>query len=138
MPRKNREVFPIFMDKMDRRQFLKCSALLGGSLALPPAVWHLFGGSEAVFADVGGAYLHHLPENQIYSVCQQCNTNCGIKVKIVDGHGGQDRRKPLQPLDDDAPHPLQHAHRRGGRDRGGPLPQGAGGHPEPSTIPTGS
>ena len=35
--------------------------------------------------DVGDAYTQHLPENQIYSVCQQCNTNCGIKVKIVDG-----------------------------------------------------
>ena len=97
MPRKNREVFPIFMDKLDRRQFLKCSALLGGSLALPPAVWHLFGGSEAVFADVGGAYLHHLPENQIYSVCQQCNTNCGIKVKIVDGMVAKIDGNPYNP-----------------------------------------
>ncbi len=25
------------------------------------------------------------PENQIYSVCLQCNTGCGIKVKILDG-----------------------------------------------------
>lgn len=29
--------------------------------------------------------MHHRPENQIYSLCQQCNTNCGIKVKLVDG-----------------------------------------------------
>ncbi len=85
MSRKNREVFPMFMDEMDRRQFLKCSALLGGSLALPPAVWNFLGGSDPVFADVGDAYIHNRPENQIYSVCQQCNTNCGIKVKIVDG-----------------------------------------------------
>ena len=34
---------------------------------------------------VGDAYSQYLPENQIYSACQQCNTQCGIKVKIVDG-----------------------------------------------------
>ncbi|MFH0998859.1 MAG: hypothetical protein V1844_25705 [Pseudomonadota bacterium] len=39
------------------------------------------------FADdlMGDAYTHYLPENQIFSACQQCNTNCGIKVKIKDG-----------------------------------------------------
>ena len=116
MSRKNREVFPIILDKMDRRQFLKCSALLGGSLALPPAVWHLFGGSEAVFADVGGAYLHHLPENQIYSVCQQCNTNCGIKVKIVDGMVAKIDGNPYNPWTMTPAHPLQHPYRRSGRD----------------------
>ena len=82
---------------MDRRQFLKCSALLGGSLALPPAVWHFLGGSEPVFADVGDAYIHYLPENQIYSVCQQCNTNCGIKVKIVDGMVAKIDGNPYNP-----------------------------------------
>ena len=85
------------MDKVDRRQFLKCSALLGGSLALPPAVWQLFGGSEAVYADVGGAYTHHLPENQIYSVCQQCNTNCGIKVKLANGRVAKIDGNPYSP-----------------------------------------
>jgi len=34
---------------------------------------------------IGNAYTHHLPENQIFSACQQCNTQCGIKVKIKDG-----------------------------------------------------
>ncbi len=97
MSRKNREVFPMILDKMDRRQFLKCSALLGGSLALPPAVWHLFGGSEAVFADVGDSYIQYRPENQIYSVCQQCNTNCGIKVKIVDGMVAKIDGNPYNP-----------------------------------------
>ncbi len=74
--------------KMDRRRFLKCSALLGGSLA---ASHYLFQFAQAasmpagVAFGVGSDFLHHLPENQIYSVCQQCNTNCGIKVKFVDG-----------------------------------------------------
>ena len=97
MSHKNREVFPLFMDKIDRRQFLKCSALLGGSLALPPAVWHFLGGNEAVFADVGDAYSHYRPENQIYSSCQQCNTQCGIKVKIVDGMAAKIDGNPYNP-----------------------------------------
>ncbi len=74
--------------KMDRRGFVKCSAFLGGSLAAATYLgrfaqaavgqdWHIL--------DIGDAYVHYLPENQIYSVCQQCNTNCGIKVKFVDG-----------------------------------------------------
>ena len=76
--------------KMDRRDFLKCSALLGGSLAASRylvAVRRSRGRGAADWAalDVGDAYIHYLPENQIYSVCQQCNTQCGIKVKIVDG-----------------------------------------------------
>ncbi|MCX8084400.1 MAG: molybdopterin-dependent oxidoreductase [Calditerrivibrio sp.] len=32
-----------------------------------------------------GNYPLNKPENQIYSVCLQCNTGCGIKVKILDG-----------------------------------------------------
>jgi tetrathionate reductase subunit A len=74
--------------KMDRRGFVKCSAFLGGSLAAATYLgrfaqaavgqdWHIL--------DIGDAYIQHLPENQLYSVCQQCNTNCGIKVKLVDG-----------------------------------------------------
>lgn len=31
------------------------------------------------------AYPLNRPENQIYSACLQCNTGCGIKVKIQDG-----------------------------------------------------
>lgn len=74
--------------KIDRRGFLKCSAFLGGSLA---ASHYLLRSADAeanpdwAKFGVGDAYTHYLPENQIYSVCQQCNTNCGIKVKLVDG-----------------------------------------------------
>jgi tetrathionate reductase subunit A len=78
----------LFNHKVDRREFLKCSALLGGSLAastclarvaaaMTPEDWQRL--------NIGDMYIQRLPENQIYSVCQQCNTNCGIKVKFVDG-----------------------------------------------------
>jgi tetrathionate reductase subunit A len=72
---------------MDRRGFLKCSALLGGTLAawsaMPP--WSGIVRNMDAYADEAGPYIHHLPENQIYTACQQCNTNCGIKVKLQDG-----------------------------------------------------
>ena len=67
------EVFQIFPKEMDRRDFIKCSALLGGSLAAAayfPRILYAANGQPFVF-DVGDAYIQHLPENQIYSVCQQ-------------------------------------------------------------------
>jgi tetrathionate reductase subunit A len=82
------KIMNVINQKMDRRGFIKCSALLGGSLA---AASYLARFAEAAVGqdwqilDIGDAYVHYLPENQINSVCQQCNTNCGIKVKFVDG-----------------------------------------------------
>lgn len=73
-----------------RRTFMISSALLGGSLAGHEYLVKLAEASGerpawAKDAGVGEVYSHHLPENQIMSVCQQCNTNCGVKVKVVDG-----------------------------------------------------
>jgi anaerobic selenocysteine-containing dehydrogenase len=84
---------------LDRREFLKGAALLGGSAALAGGAVPLLGlGEEACAAmDVGNAYAHHLPENQIYTVCQQCNTNCGVKVKIVDGRVAKIDGNPFNP-----------------------------------------
>ena len=72
-----------------RRDFLKTAALLGGSAAAAgqvPALLTRLGAAEA------GGYLTPRedyplakPENILYSVCQQCNTQCGIKVKIENG-----------------------------------------------------
>jgi tetrathionate reductase subunit A len=71
-----------------RREFLKISALLGGSAAASqmPGLLTRFGTAEA------GGYLvpqeefpQAKPGNILYSVCQQCNTQCGIKVKIENG-----------------------------------------------------
>ncbi|MCX5880433.1 MAG: molybdopterin-dependent oxidoreductase, partial [Deltaproteobacteria bacterium] len=75
--------------KVSRREFIKCSAFLGGSLAAASYLIPLMDGGQRgmAFADdlMGDAYTHYLPENQIFSACQQCNTQCGIKVKIKDG-----------------------------------------------------
>ncbi|MEJ5357845.1 MAG: molybdopterin-dependent oxidoreductase [Desulfobacterales bacterium] len=81
---------------VNRRDFLKTSALLGGSALLagsPTAVWS--GQGDA--AEAGGAYVHHRPENQILSACQQCNTNCGMKVKLVGGKVAKIDGNPYNP-----------------------------------------
>ena len=36
-------------------------------------------------------------ENQIFTACQQCNTNCGTKVKIVDGRAVKVEGNPYSP-----------------------------------------
>ncbi len=67
---------------LSRRDFMKISAAAGGTAAflgsLPSLQQVWAGGNEA-------AYVQALPENQIYTVCLQCNTGCPIKVKLQDG-----------------------------------------------------
>ena len=72
---------------VDRRDFLKYTALFGGSVAACGAMGPFLGMVKEADATILGssAYSHHKPENQLYSCCQQCNTNCGIKVKLRDG-----------------------------------------------------
>jgi tetrathionate reductase subunit A len=38
------------------------------------------------------------PANQIYSVCLQCNTGCGIKVKLLDGVAAKIDGNPYHPM----------------------------------------
>lgn len=68
---------------LDRRDFLKLSTAAGGAAALLGALHHV----QAAQANGGekAAYLLSRPENQVYTVCQQCNTQCGLKVKLLDG-----------------------------------------------------
>jgi anaerobic selenocysteine-containing dehydrogenase len=72
-----------------RRMFLKTAALLGGSAVAAGQVPELLtepGTAEAVnYLTPREAYPLAKPENILYSVCQQCNTQCGIKVKIQNG-----------------------------------------------------
>ncbi len=72
-----------------RRTFLKSAALLGGSAAVASQVPGLL--ARLAPAEAGSyltpreAYPLARPENILYSVCQQCNTQCGIKVKLENG-----------------------------------------------------
>lgn len=69
---------------MTRRTFIKgSSALLGGSM-LAKAI-DLSASMEAQAAEVTNKYPFNQAVNNVYSSCLQCNTGCGIKVKIQDG-----------------------------------------------------
>ncbi|MEK7878933.1 MAG: twin-arginine translocation signal domain-containing protein, partial [candidate division NC10 bacterium] len=73
-------------NKASRRAFLKTAALLGGSAAAAsqvPGLLTRLGTAEANgYLTPQEQYPLAKPENILYSVCQQCNTQCGIKVKI--------------------------------------------------------
>jgi len=74
--------------KTSRREFLKTAALLGGSAAAPhlPILLTHGGAAEAsTYLMPVEEYPLAKPENILYSVCQQCNTQCGIKVKVENG-----------------------------------------------------
>lgn len=69
---------------MSRRGFLKLSAVAGGAAAFLgglPQIQQI----TAKASEGGFDYPLAHPENQINSVCLQCNTGCAIKVKILDG-----------------------------------------------------
>lgn len=85
---------------LSRREFLKTSAFLGGAGLLATQMPRLF----ATLARAEQGYLTPIeeyslarPENQLYSVCLQCNTGCGIKVKILDGVAVKIDGNPLSP-----------------------------------------
>jgi anaerobic selenocysteine-containing dehydrogenase len=67
-------------NKFNRRDFLKSSALLGGSAALVSC--GVLPNTESIDYS---AYPLNDAENFIYSVCLQCHTDCPIKVKIQNG-----------------------------------------------------
>ena len=72
---------------LSRRSFIKTSALVGGSaLAASQVPWLLSRQTaSAGYLTPTEEYSQAKPENIIYSICQQCNTQCGIKIKIQDG-----------------------------------------------------
>ncbi len=71
--------------KVSRRDFLKMAGITGVAAAffssLPEA-------KDAIAKTINageGNFFEAKPENQLYTVCLQCNTGCGIKVKILEG-----------------------------------------------------
>lgn len=74
---------------IDRRDFLKCSAILGGALLASQMEWatDLMRRAEAGLLTPEEEYELVKAENTLYTVCLQCNTGCGIKVKLFRKNG---------------------------------------------------
>ncbi len=80
--------------KISRRDFLKIAGAGGAAAAFVgnlPRVQKAFAKAE------NSSYYLTNPTMQVYSICQQCNTQCGIKVKIVDGVAVKIEGNPYSP-----------------------------------------
>ena len=76
--------------KLTRRSFLKGGVALGGISLLSPML--TLGSSQEDSAQgeshgTGKDSQDYSAENVIYSVCQQCNTNCTIKAVVIPKQG---------------------------------------------------
>jgi tetrathionate reductase subunit A len=86
---------------LSRRDFIKFSTVAGGTTAA-------FLGGLPGFSQLArlraqsddSTYDYTLldPANQLYSVCLQCNTGCGIKVKLLDGVAAKIEGSPFHPM----------------------------------------
>jgi tetrathionate reductase subunit A len=73
---------------LTRRQLFKTSALLGGGALLAAAVptaLQQIGSQSQSSVTPGLSYPLAQPENILYGVCLQCNTQCTLKTKIQNG-----------------------------------------------------
>jgi anaerobic selenocysteine-containing dehydrogenase len=70
---------------ISRRDFLKLSGATGAAAALLGNMPAAFAKAQKTLAAGGGTFFEAKPENVIYGVCLQCNTQCTIKGKIQDG-----------------------------------------------------
>lgn len=86
--------------KASRRDFIKTSALLGGSVLFADRIrWahDLIERAEAGELLTGEEYELAKAENILYTVCLQCNTGCGIKTKVLGGVAVKIDGNPLSP-----------------------------------------
>ena len=80
---------------LSRRDFLKVSAATAGGAAVLGALPLAHG--LLAEAENAPAYVLADPANQINTVCLQCNTGCGIKVKMLDGVAAKIDGNPYSP-----------------------------------------
>ncbi len=85
---------------LSRRDFMKAGAITGGTVAFLGGLPGFGRIMKARAQGNEGEYVYPLadPANQIYSVCLQCNTGCGIKVKLLDGVAAKIDGNPFNPM----------------------------------------
>lgn len=83
------------MPSLNRRDFMKITAVSGGATALLGGMTQLKS-MVTQAADESGYPLAD-PENQINTVCLQCNTGCAIKVKLYNGVAAKIDGNPYSP-----------------------------------------
>jgi len=86
---------------MSRRKFLKTTAIAGcGAIVASQLDFarSLIARVEAGELTPAEAYELMKAENTLYSVCLNCNTGCGIKVKILDGVAVKIDGNPYNPF----------------------------------------
>lgn len=84
-------------NKFTRRDFLKFSGMTSATAAL---LGNLPGAQKAIAKATSvpaGSSFASKPENQLYTVCLQCNTGCGIKVKLLAGLAAKIEGNPYSP-----------------------------------------
>src|SRR5512133_1981842 len=85
---------------IDRRDFLKAAAAGCGALAASQLDFArgLLARAEAGELTPAEAYALLQAENQVQTVCLNCNTGCGIKVKLIDGVAVKIDGNPYNPF----------------------------------------
>jgi anaerobic selenocysteine-containing dehydrogenase len=81
--------------QLSRRDFLKIGGVTGAAAFLG----NLPKAQKAIAKAMkeGAANFEASPENQLYTVCLQCNTGCGIKVKLLEGLAAKVDGNPYSP-----------------------------------------
>jgi tetrathionate reductase subunit A len=83
-----------------RREFIKTTAIGCGALAASQLDFtrDLLARAEAGELTPAEAYALQKAENQITTVCLNCNTGCGIRVKLIDGVAVKIDGNPYNPF----------------------------------------
>jgi anaerobic selenocysteine-containing dehydrogenase len=84
---------------LSRRDFVKISAVAGGAAAFLGGMPGFSRILNARAQEVEGQSAYPLADaaNQLHTVCLQCNTGCGIKVKLLDGIAAKIDGNPYSP-----------------------------------------
>jgi tetrathionate reductase subunit A len=85
---------------LSRRDFVKIGAITGSAVAFLGGMPGFSRIMTVRAQEAEGVLAYPLadPANQIYTVCLQCNTGCGIKVKLLDGIAAKIDGSPFHPM----------------------------------------